>query len=67
MTGETETDEEYLQSLERVLQLLKEQGVQEKCVFLQSEVEYLGYCIDEKDIHTSSAKLEVILKAPILN
>ena len=36
----------------------------EKCVFLQSEVEYVGYHIDEKGIHTSPAKLEAIQQAP---
>ena len=37
---------------------------QQKCIFLQSEVEYLGYRIDEKGIHTAPAKLEAIQCAP---
>ena len=59
------TDEE-LQNLEKVLHLLKEQLKQEKCTFLQSEVEYLSYvyCIDETDIHTFPSKLEAIQQAP---
>ena len=37
---------------------------QEKCTFLQSEVEYLGYCINETGIHTSPSKLEAIQQEP---
>jgi len=65
VTGQS--DEEHLRNLEKVLHLLKEQGIrlkQEKCSFLQSEVEYLGYRIDEKGIHTSPSKLEAIQQAP---
>ena len=61
------SDQEHLQNLQRVLSKLKEQGIKlkkEKCAFLQSSVEYLGYVIDTKGVHTSPTKLEAIKKAP---
>ncbi len=44
-------DEDHLSNLEVVLQRLQERGMQEKCTFLQSSVEYLGHCIDEQGLH----------------
>lgn len=36
-----------------------------KCTFLTNQVEYLGYAIDNKGLHSSHSKLEAILIAPI--
>ena len=33
--------------------------------FLYNEVEYLGYVLDEKGLHSSDKKLEAILNAPV--
>jgi len=60
-------DEEHLQRLEEVLSRIKESGLrlkQEKCVFFQPSVEYLGHTIDAVGIHPLPSKLEAIVKAP---
>lgn len=61
------SDQEHLQNLQEVLFQLKEQGIKlkkEKCTFLQNPVEYLGFVIDAKGVHTSPTKLEAIQKGP---
>ena len=61
------SDEVHLQNLQQVLSRLKEQGVKfkkDKCTFLQNAVEYLGFTIDNKGVHTAPAKSEAIQKAP---
>ena len=61
------SDQEHLQNLQQVLSRLNEQGIKlkkEKCTFLQTSVEYLGYVVDANGVHTSAAKLEAIQKAP---
>jgi hypothetical protein len=50
-----------------VLRRLKKHGAQvklDKCQFLQESVEYLGYRIDAEGLHTTSSKLEAIVRAP---
>ena len=61
------SDVEHLQNLEKVLQCLQEQGVRlkkEKCSLFQDSVEYLGYTINAKGIHTTNKKVKAILDAP---
>ena len=61
------SDREHLQNLQQVLSRLKEQGVKlkkEKCSFLQTSAEYLGFVIDAEGVHTSPTKLEAIQNAP---
>ena len=61
------TDEEHLENLEKVLQRLQQYGLRlkhEKCFFLQSSVEYLGYIIDAKGLHATPKKIEAIVNAP---
>ena len=36
-----------------------------KCEFLANQIEYLGYVIDEKGLHSSDKKLQAILNAPV--
>ena len=53
--------------VEEVLQRLNKWGFRlkkKKCHFLQSSVEYLGYRIDAKGLHATTAKVEAILNAP---
>ena len=56
---------EHLQNLQQVLSRLNEQGLgiklkKEKCTYVQTSVEYLGYVVDANGVHTSAAKLEAI-------
>ena len=56
------TDQEHLDRLrevERTGLKLK----QEKCIFFQQSVEYLGHLIDAYDLHPLPGKVEVIVKA----
>ena len=65
VTGSTE--EEHLRNLEEVLRRLTEAGVhlkKDKCVFLASQVEYLGHLIDKDGLHPGSAKVEAVKDAP---
>lgn len=62
------TDAEHLQNLEEVLKRLQQNGLKvkpAKCRFMESSVEYLGHRIDASGIHTTTQKVEAILKAPI--
>jgi len=61
------SDQEHLQHLQQVLTRLTEQGIKlkkEKCSFLQNSVEYLGFLIDAKGVHTATAKVDAIQNAP---
>ena len=65
ITGEDE--EKHLQALEEVLRRFNESGLRlhrEKCFFLQSSVEYLGFKIDAEGIHPLQQKVEAIVRAP---
>ena len=60
------TDEEHLENLEKVLQRLQQYRVrlkQEKCFFMQTSVEYLGYIIDAEGLHATPAKMKAIVNA----
>ena len=61
-------DQDHLKNLSEVLSRLEYQGIKlkkVKCKFLAESVEYLGYKIDAKGIHTSNRKVEVIQQAPL--
>jgi hypothetical protein len=61
------TNEEHLENLEKVLQRLQQYGLRlkrEKCFFLQSSVEYLGYIIDAEGLHATPEKIDAIVNAP---
>uniref|UniRef100_A0A1X7V2J4 Reverse transcriptase RNase H-like domain-containing protein n=1 Tax=Amphimedon queenslandica TaxID=400682 RepID=A0A1X7V2J4_AMPQE len=60
------TIEEHLQNLEVVLSKLSQVGLklkQQKCIFLASEVEYLGYTITKEGIKPSSSLVQAIQEA----
>ena len=64
ITGEDE--EKHLQALEEVLRRFNESGLRlhrEKCFFLQSSVEYLGFKIDAEGVHPLQQKVEAIVRA----
>ena len=51
-----------------MLKRLANEGIKVKysrCEFLTKQVEYLGYVIDEKGLHSSDEKLEAILNIPV--
>ena len=61
--------ENHIHNLEEVLSRLQQYGIRvnsNKCVFLQSSVEYLliGHFIDEKKLHTSPRKVKAIQEVP---
>ena len=61
------TVEEHLENLEKVLQRLQQYGLRlkrEKCFFMQTSVEYLGYIINAEGLHATPAKIEAIANAP---
>ena len=61
------TEEEHLHNLELVLSRLAENGItlkQEKCSFLRDSIEFLGHKIDSNGLHTSSKKVEAVVRAP---
>ena len=65
VTGKS--DEEHLRNLEEILKQLEQNGLRvksEKCKFMQPSVEYLGHRIDSSGVHTTTKKVEAILKAP---
>ena len=58
------TDEQHLESLEKVLQTLKEYGLRvkkTKCDFCQPLVEYLGHQADADGLHTLPSKVAAIV------
>ena len=66
ITGKT--DVEHLQNLEEVLKRLQNNGLRvkpAKCRFMEPSVEYLGHCINASGVHTTTQKVDAILKAPI--
>ena len=66
ITGKS--DAEHLQNLEEVLKRLQNNGLRvkpAKCRFMESSVEYLGHWIDATGVHTTTEKVDAILKAPV--
>ncbi len=60
-------DMEHMKNLERVLKRLNEWNLKvkrNKCTFMQSWVEYLGFKVDKVGIHPTETKIEAIIKAP---
>ncbi|XP_030608895.1 uncharacterized protein K02A2.6-like [Archocentrus centrarchus] len=57
----------HLKTLDAVLSRLEEYGLhlkQEKCLFFQESVEYLGHIIDAAGLHKSPEKVRAIVEAP---
>ena len=58
---------EHLVILDQVLNKLTEFGIKlkkGKCQFLQTAVNYLGYCIDKDGLHPMASKVTAIVNAP---
>lgn len=65
MTGRD--DKAHLGNLARVLSRLKHAGLKlklNKCLFLASQVEYLGHVVTSAGFHPNQEKTEAVLKAP---
>ena len=59
--------EEHLHHIRQVLQTLRQHKLcanLEKCTFGMTQVQYLGYTIDEQGVHVDSAKIQVIRDWP---
>lgn len=57
----------HLARLAEVLERLEEAGLRlkmKKCMFLQDEVEYLGFLVDATGIHATESKITAIKEAP---
>ncbi|KAL3993537.1 DDB1- and CUL4-associated factor 15 [Sarotherodon galilaeus] len=57
----------HLRTLEAVLSRLEDYGLhlkQEKCLFFQESVEYLGHIIDVAGLHKSTEKVRAVMEAP---
>ena len=58
----------HFKSLTEVLQRLRQHGLRvrpSKCAFMQESVEYLGYKIDLRGVHTSTSKVDAIQEEPV--
>ena len=65
LTGRTE--EEHIQNLDAALQRLEEVGFilkQIKCSFMQREIDFLGYHLDEDGRHPMDDKIRAIKESP---
>ena len=63
----SQTWEEHLHHFREVLQTLRQQKLcanLEKCTFGMTQVQYLGYIIDEREVHVDPAKIQVIQDWP---
>ena len=61
------TEAEHLKTLDKVLKRLSEVGLkvkQEKCMFLQTSVKYLGHRIDAAGLHALKDKVKAVKEAP---
>ena len=66
ITGATE--EEHIKTLDEVLQRLETAGVrlkQSKCVFMKSEVEFLGHRVTQHGVQPTEDKVRAVNRAPI--
>lgn len=55
--------EEHLHCIRQVLQTLQKHKLRanlEKCTFCMTQLQYLGYIIDERGVHVDPAKIQVI-------
>ena len=60
-------EQEHLKRSEQVILRLEDRGLRvkrDKCKFLRSSVEYLGYRLDREGIHSLNDKVIAIVKAP---
>ena len=60
-------DKSHMAALEEVLQRMKQAGLRlsrNKCHFMATSVEYLGYKIDAEGLHPLLGKVRAIEKAP---
>ena len=65
VTGATE--EEHIKTLDEVLQRLETAGVrlkQSKCVFMKSEVEFLGHRVTQHGVQPTEDKVRAVNRAP---
>ena len=62
VTGEME--EEHLQNLDTALQRLEEADFTLKCLFMQPEIDFLGYHIDADGRHPMDEEIHTIKEAP---
>ena len=63
----SQTWEEHLHHIRQVLQTLRQHKLcanLEKCSFGMTQVQYLGYIIDEKGVHVDPSKIQVIRDWP---
>jgi len=63
-----DTIEEHVRQLEHVLQRLERANLQlqpAKCIFAQSQVQYLGYIVSRDGITASPDKLEAVRRYPV--
>ena len=61
------TLEEHIQNLQAVFSKLSQAGLKlnrNKCIFLQTKIEYLGHVIDAEGLHLSPKKFSAIKEAP---
>ena len=61
------TKKEHIERLRMVLGRLRDAGVKlgkDKCTWMTTSVEYLGYIVDDKGIHPTEDKLKAIKEAP---
>lgn len=59
---------EHMDRLHQVLQRLQGAGLvlqKEKCLFFQSEINYLGYVINKEGLKKSPEKIKAIVQAPV--
>ena len=64
----TETFDEHLQWLSKVLNKIKAAGLEinrKKCEFCCSQVHYLGFLVNENGLQTDPDKIDPILKYPV--
>lgn len=64
----TESVGEHIEILRRVFELSGRYRLQfrlDKCHFMQTEIKYLGYCIDQHGIRPSRENIESVLNYPI--
>jgi hypothetical protein len=61
--------EEHLQHIQQVLNTLRQHQLYanlEKCSFVMTQIQYLGYIVDEHGVHVDLAKIQVIRDWPAL-
>jgi len=64
----TKTLDEHLVILSELFELAGKSHLQfriDKCYFVQTEIKYLGYCVNEYGIRPSDENIEVVLNYPI--